>query len=404
MAQILDAKRGVRTFICCFLATLVEGYDLQSAGVLAPKFAAYLHLDPGQVGWVFTSSLIGLLLGACSGGWLADRIGRKSVLVGSMIIFGLFTLGTSVANTFDFLWIMRFLTGLGLGGALPNVIALVAESSALVERATRVTYLVAGMPIGGVLVVCMVLFGPPDITWQFVFSVGGWAPLILAPVLLAALPESESFARAKAMMSSSARPNTGWALFGQGRATSTLLIWTTFFFTQVVLYVMLNWLPSLMVANGFSHKVGAMASFAFGLGTVAGGLILGLFTKRIDYRFLFVVTFSATALGLIAMSLVGKNLALVLCAAFAVGFFIIGCQFLLYGVSPLVYPVQMRATGVGWAIGIGRLGAIAGPTLAGLILQGGGGSSQVLMAILPGLAIGMACGLALACKPGQAPD
>jgi MFS transporter, AAHS family, 3-hydroxyphenylpropionic acid transporter len=398
---MLDSRRDGRTFICCFLATLVEGYDLQSAGVLAPKFAPLLHLDPRQVGWVFTSSLVGLLLGACGGGWLADRIGRKSVLVGSMIVFGLFTLGSSLSHSFQLLWIMRFLTGVGLGGAMPNVIALVAEASAPADRAARVTFLVAGMPIGGILVVCMVLFGPQDIPWQVVFGVAGWAPLLLAPVLIWALPESAAFNRARSLISVAARPNTGWILFGQQRATPTLLIWSTFFFTQMVLYVMLNWLPSLMVTNGFNHKVGASASFAFGLGTIAGGLILGLITKRIDYRVLFVLTFGATALGLIAMSLVGNNLGLVLFAAFAVGFFIIGCQFLLYGVSPSAYPVQMRATGLGWAIGIGRLGAIAGPTLAGLILQEGGGSPQVLMAMLPGLAIGMATGLALARRPRE---
>src|SRR5580692_11639740 len=106
---MLDSRRDGRTFICCFLAALVEGYDLQSAGVLAPKFAPLLHLNPQQVGWVFTSSLIGLLLGACGGGWLADRIGRKSVLVGSMIVFGLFTLDSSLSHSFQLLWIMRFL-------------------------------------------------------------------------------------------------------------------------------------------------------------------------------------------------------------------------------------------------------------------------------------------------------
>jgi MFS transporter, AAHS family, 3-hydroxyphenylpropionic acid transporter len=402
--RIARANRSSRTFVCCFLATLVEGYDLQSAGVLAPKFAPYLHLDPRQVGWVFTSSLIGLLVGACGGGWLADRIGRKSVLVGSMTLFGLFTLGTALSNSFDMFWVMRLLTGLGLGGAMPNVIALVAEASAPAERATRVTYLVAGMPIGGVLVVCMVLFGPQNIAWQLVFGVGGWAPLILAPLLLVALPESESFVRARQLMKSTGRPNTGIVLFGQRRAISTLLIWTTFFVTQMVLYVMLNWLPSLMVANGFSHKLAALASFAFGLGTVAGGLILGLVTKRINYRVLFVITFGATAVGLIAMALAGGSLALILLAVFAVGFFIIGCQFLLYGVSPGIYPVQLRATGLGWAIGIGRIGAIVGPALAGFILAGGGESPQVLLAMLPGLAIGMATGLALSHKSRQVMD
>lgn len=383
MSRTDDARVGaMTTFILCFLAALIEGYDLQSAGVAAPKFAPAFGLAPADLGWVFSSNTLGLFFGAAIGGWLSDRFGRKGVLIVSLITFGLFSIGTALATDVTMLLAMRFLTGLGLGGAFPNLIAIVAETGDERGRATRVTMIAAGMPIGGVLANLFVL-ATPDLDWSMVFHVGGVAPILLGLVMTFALTESAGYLAAKAPENATAAKTSPLAaLLTEGRALTTVMLWVSFFCTLVVLYLLLNWLPSLMVSRGFSRPDATLVALAFSLGGATGALVLGYLIGRGPRRLILTLTYVGMAGGLLALAMT-PGLAGAAGAALVAGFFVIGAQFVLYGFSPVYYPTSVRGTGVGAAVAVGRLGAVAGPMLAGAVLASGHNAGDVMMVLLP---------------------
>lgn len=380
------ASRGnAATFLLCFVAALIEGYDLQAAGVTAPRFTPEFGLSAAQLGWVFSSNTIGLFIGAALGGGMADRIGRKAVLIGSMVMFGIFTLGTAVVNDAEmFIW-MRFLTGVGLGGAMPNIIALVAETGAGANRATKVTMLTAGIPFGGGIAGGIVYLAP-EVHWRTVFVIGGIAPILTALAMLWCLRESQGYLAARRSRQATSEPllrGVATGLFGEGRAAATLLSWTSFFFTLLVLYLLLNWLPSLLIGKGFTQPEAVLASLMFTLGGGVGAIGLGSLARLGGARLLYFLTYSAMAVSLATLAVVGRDFTLVLFASAAAGVFVVGSQFLLYGLCATLYPVQVRGLGVGWTVAIGRLGAIAGPALAGGMLAAGRPPSDVFYMIIP---------------------
>lgn len=384
-----DRKPGV-TFALCFLAALAEGYDLQCAGLTAPKFAPVFHLDPAHLSWVFTANTIGLFLGAIAGGRIADGIGRRWLLTGSMAVFGLFSIASAMAPDSPALILMRFLTGLGLGGALPNIIALTAEASDPRTAATRVTMLSAAMPFGGGAAGGL-LVAFPAIDWRVIFWVGGVAPLLTAAVMVFALPESPVFA----VRRDPEKVNILKALSEDSRALATVLLWVSFFCTLLVLYLLLNWLPSLLVGKGFAKTEAAMVAMIFTLGGGLGGLCLGPLARRSVRRWLFCLTWLGMAGGMVWLSLVGHDVMMASLAGLILGFFVIGGQFLLYGLSSELYPDRMRGTGVGFAVGVGRLGSVAGPLLAGGLLVAGKSSATVMQAVVPLILLALAAVLPL---------
>ena len=368
-------SRAARTFVLCVLAALAEGYDLQSAGVAAPRFAPLFHLDPAHLTWVFGGNTFGLFVGAIAGGRLADQFGRRGVLIASLAAFGAFSIATAFAPDASLLIAMRFLTGLGLGGALPNIIALTAEAGQDAHAARRVTLVSSGMPFGGA-VAGLVMATWPGIGWQAIFWIGGLLPLVLAVVMIKALPESQTFVRQD-------RIDARQALWGEGRSLTTLLLWLAFFFTLLVLYLMLNWLPSLLVTRGFTRPQATLAALSFTLGGGIGGLIIGSMAGIRWRGWLCAVTWLGMAAGMAWLASVGHDVTQAYVAAFVAGLFVIGGQFLLYGLSAEPYPPELRATGVGFAVGVGRLGSIAGPLFAGVLLTSGGDPRTVLLGLVP---------------------
>ncbi len=359
------------------LAALVEGYDLQSAGLTAPKFAPLFHLDPAHLSWVFTANTLGLFAGAVAGGRISDHTGRRVVLIASMILFGVFSAATAVSPDASILTAMRFLTGLGLGGALPNLIALTAESTAPEKAATRVTLLSAAMPAGGGIASALVAF-VPSLDWRIVFWIGGFAPLAVAAVMWALLPESPAFRREP-----DDRLRAAGSLTSDGRAGTTGLLWLSFFLTLMVLYLLLNWLPSLMVAKGFAKPQAALVTLSFAAGSVLGSILLGWLARWHHRWIIYLGTWLGMAGAMAWLGVVGHDLRLALAAGFIVGVFVVGGQFLLYGLSAEPYPTALRATGVGFAVGVGRLGSIAGPLFAGAVLAAGKDAASVLTGVVP---------------------
>ena len=370
------AKAGLIVTLC-FLIAALEGYDIQAFGVAAPQLVPQLGLTAGQQGWAASAAMIGLVMGAFTGGWAADRVGRKPVLIVSVILFGIFSVATGLVHGYGALLAARIATGLGFGGAMPNLIAIATEISSPKRRAGTVTMMFCGMPAGGAVVALMARTFGADLDWRVIFFIGGALPLLLAPAILMFLPET------RPEPSASDDRNLLPALFGGARqAASTLLLWVVFMLTLVVLYLMLNWLPTLVMDKGFTRADGATASLAFNLTSIVGALLLGLVIDRFGFRWPLLATYVVLAVvmqGLSQASAIGPILVL----SGLAGFLVIGAQYALYALAPAYYGPAVRAAGAGAAVAVGRLGSIAGPLIAGELRAAGFSADQVLGAMLP---------------------
>ncbi|HWW20992.1 MAG TPA: MFS transporter, partial [Steroidobacteraceae bacterium] len=260
-----DGAAARRTILFCVLAALCEGIDLQAAGVAAGGIRAEFHPTDDQLGNFFSASTFGLFFGALLGGWLADRIGRKWVLVCSIALFGLFSLLTPLAWDIQSLAYARLLTGLGLGGALPNILALVSESSRHDRRHANVALAYSGNPFGGAFISLVTLLLAAT-RWRAIFVVGGVLPLILAPIMAFTLQESAAFRAAAHTPSPQISRGNLLAVLREGRAIGTLLLWISFFLGLLTLYLLLNWLPILLQGDGFSRSQSAGAQIGFNIG------------------------------------------------------------------------------------------------------------------------------------------
>ncbi|WP_339408363.1 3-(3-hydroxy-phenyl)propionate transporter MhpT [Pseudomonas helleri] len=379
--NVSTALPVVRTIALCFLVALMEGLDLQAAGIAAQGMAAAFELDKVQMSWVFSAGIFGLLPGAFAGGWLADRIGRKRVLMASVALFGVFSLATALAWDFNSLLIARCLTGVGLGAALPNLIALTSEVAGPRLRGMAVSLMYCGVPLGAGLAA---IIGIADLggSWQSVFYVGGIVPLLIVPLLALYLPESLALQNAQG----ACPPGVVQGLFREGAALPTLLIWVSYFFTLMVVYILINWLPSLVIGQGFSGRQASWVMLALQLGAAVGTLFLGWVMDRLPAWALSALIYLGILLSLTALGL-AKDLQSMLLAGFVAGFFATGGQCVLYALAPHFYRPSVRATGVGSAVAIGRLGAMSGPLVAGKMLALGTGTAGVMLASAPGIVI-----------------
>jgi AAHS family 3-hydroxyphenylpropionic acid transporter len=368
----------------CFLVALFEGLDIQSMGVAAPRLAPAFHLDPGRMGLVMSASTVGLMIGAALGGWISDRIGRKAVIVASMAALGIFSLGTAFAPDYHVLLIARGLAGLGLGGAFPNLIALVSEATPREYRVRALGAMYCGLPLGGACAGAL-MASVASMDWRPVFYAGGIGPLALMPLLMACLPKRRTIRKTLSGGHIPGETETsGEKLFGS-RAGTTLLLWTSYFFTLLAVYLLLNWLPSLLVAKGYSRAQGAACSIILNVGAVVGSIVLGTLSDRSKPKWILICTYAGMMASLVALT-VAHGIALYV-AAFIGGYFVIGGQLALYAIAPSLYPTAIRGTGVGAAVAVGRLGSIAGPLLAGALLVHGFGADAVPIAAMPGLIV-----------------
>ena len=347
--------------ICFFIAAL-EGYDIQAFGVSVPRLARDFGLGPQEIGWAGSAAMFGLVGGALLGGWAADRLGRRPILVASVVMFGIFSILTGYTTNYDQLLWARLATGIGFGGAMPNLIAIASEISRPDRRAATVTTMFCGMPAGGAVVALLARYGGEALDWRTIFLIGGVLPLVLAPVIALRLPETRPPIVAGV-------DRSYWrALFGGGRAAATLMLWLVFFLTLVVLYLMLNWLPSLVVAKNLTAADGAAASMWFNLVSIAGSLLAGFAVDRLGFRWPLILIYAGLTASLVGLAKVTGLDAVLACSA-AAGFFVLGAQYALYAVAPALYPPHAQAAGAGAAVAVGRLGSIAGPLLAGFLRQ-----------------------------------
>jgi AAHS family 3-hydroxyphenylpropionic acid transporter len=387
------------TIVLCLLAALCEGIDLQAAGVAAAGIGLEFRPAPDVLGTFFAASTLGLFIGAMLGGHMADRIGRRFVLIYSVVSFGLFSLLTAMAWDMRALTWARFFTGLGLGGALPMVMTMVPEASTAGRRAANVAVAFAGLPIGGVIVSAIALSTGPA-QWQLIFIIGGILPLALALAMLILLKESPEFTVLQAANQStsgtSAQAGRFMQIMAQGRASRTTLLWISFFLALIILYLLLNWLPTLLRDNGMTRQQAAFAQITFNVGGAVAALSMGrLLVSRWRMPSL-VATFIGVPVMLYALSTIGGEFLVASLVVFLLGLAVLSLQAFLYSTAPASYPTWIRGAGVGAAIAVGRLGSIVGPKLGGWLKGLGHGSSQLVLDLLPIAIIGSVFALILA--------
>lgn len=410
----------IRVLLLCFLIVLLDGFDTAAIGYIAPELIHSWNIEGAQLAPVFGAGLFGMLLGSFCFGPLADRHGRKIVLLSCVLIFALGTLASALAPNIEVLGILRFVTGIGLGGVLPNCITLSSEYSPARRRMLLVTLSYCGFTLGLALGGGVAAALLPRVGWQGLLLMGGLAPLLLLPVLYLALPESVCFmansprhAAALRGVVSQISGRTDWervrlvgdageagaraafsALFSPGQLARTLLLWLTFFCCLFVFYLLTNWLPTVLRASGYDTGGAAQISAMVPLGGVLGGIAMALLMDRIGaLRILpWLCLVAAAALALTGSQLHSATGTLVI--VFLAGFSLTGTLNNLSVVAATLYPTASRATGVAWALAAGRGGSIAGSMLGGWIFGNAGGLEHFFLWIaVPVLLAGLALGL-----------
>jgi AAHS family 3-hydroxyphenylpropionic acid transporter len=392
-------RAGRITVLLCLLAAICEGIDLQAAGLAAAGIGPLFKPAPDLMGDFFAASTLGLFIGAMLGGHMADRMGRRSVLIYSVVSFGLFSLLTALAWDMRTLTWARFFTGLGLGGALPMVMTMVTEASTAKRRAANVAVAFAGLPMGGAIVSVIALFTGPA-QWHLIFIIGGILPLALALTMLMLLKESPEFTALQTADQSTpgttAQAGRFMQIMAQGRASQTALLWISFFLALIILYLLLNWLPTLLKDNGMTGRQAAFAQIIFNIGGAVAALSMGrLLVGRWRMPSL-VAVFIGVPVMLYVLSTIGREFLVASFVVFLLGLAVLSLQAFLYSTAPASYPTWIRGVGVGAAIAVGRLGSIIGPKLGGWLKGLGHGSSQLLLDLLPIAIIGSVFALILA--------
>lgn len=387
-----------RTFVLAAMSLFLDGYDTQSVAYIAPVISKSWALPTGAFGAVFAAALIGSAVGSFMLAPLADRLGRKRIMVWATVAIGCFTLLSAWAASLRVLELLRFLTGLGLGAAVPNALAHIAEYAPLRRRASiiAITFcaLAGGAALGAVAATALV----PAYGWATVFVAGGVATWALCPLMQALLPESLQYlvihdpsgkealtivrqlsgrsepdqVRRLAGLAAIAdgedrRPASVALLFRNGRALVTVIYGLLAFFTLLTLYLLTSWLPTLIHVMGFSLRQASGWTAAFQLGGIVGTAGLGLLADRVDPIHLVVSTYGIAVAAILCIACVSDPTVIML-AAFGAGVTVIGAMSCNNAVLVGLYPVEVRSTALGWNLTIGRVGSIAGPVIAGMLL------------------------------------
>ncbi len=377
----------------CALIIVFDGYDLAVAGVAMPAIMKDMGVSPTQAGFMASSALFGMSFGAIFLGTLSDRIGRRWVIVICLTLFSVFTAAAGLASDPATFGVMRFLAGLGIGGVMPNVIAEMSEYAPRRMRATLITLMMCGYAVGGILAAWLGKEMIAQHGWQSVF-LAGLAPVVLIPFILRYLPESMPYllrtGRADALRAIAARldpanppaasatfalPDDSRAdkapvhhLFAEGRTMGTLMLWTTYFMCLFMIYALSTWLTKLMASAG--HSLGSAMTFVMvlNLGSIVGALGGGWLADRFRIKYVLVVM---CLLAFASIALLGQPLptALLYLVVALAGATTIGTQTVTHACTGQFYPMAIRSTGLGWALGIGRVGAIIAPILIGVLVN-----------------------------------
>lgn len=377
----------------CALVIIFDGYDLVIYGVVLPKLMADWNLTPMQAGTMGSYALFGMMFGAMFFGPLSDKIGRKKVIAICVVLFSLFTFINGFASNVSEFAICRFIAGLGIGGVMPNVVALMTEYSPKKIRSLLVTIMFSGYSVGGMLSAGLGIWLIPAYGWSAVFFVA-IIPLILLPLILYFLPDSPAFllrsgdnkkmSKVLSRIDPDYTPenNTQYqyatgnnsaqapllALFKDGRMLTTFMFWISFFMCLLMVYALGSWLPKLMNKAGYPIGSSLMFLMVLNIGAIVGAVGGGWLADKFPPRRVLSLFFIIAACSISLLGIKSNTLILNLLVAIA-GATTIGSQILLYAFVAQYYPLRIRSTGIGWASGVGRSGAILGPILGGILLS-----------------------------------
>jgi benzoate transport len=402
----------------CLLFNALDGFDITAMAVVNGPVSAALALSPDKVGWIFSAALAGMMLGAMFLTPVSDIIGRRKVIILSVSLVGASMLLTANATTLSEFLILRFVSGAGAGAMLACQATLAAEYSPEKYRAFSVAAVTSGYPLGAMSTSIVADLVMPEYGWRGMFWFGGGVTLVMGLVAWLLIPESLKFLFERRPENALGRVNDILRklkkdtldampeVTGQKRKnnagfvesmlmplekrhrTATLILWTTFFLCFATLYFLMSWIPKLMEDSGYEAVVGRRAFFLFNFGGVIGIYLLGILSIRWKLTNLVFVMLFSSAVGMVTFALATHRLNALLTIIFFVGLLQQGGFTGLYGAAVKLYPTRIRSTGIGWAIGLGRSGAVAGPAIAGYLIAAGLGMSANFFIFAVPMAIG----------------
>lgn len=416
-----------RVLILCFVIALFDGFDTQAIAFTGPAILSAFQLPPGSLAPILTAGIVGMTIGAMTLGMVGDRIGRRPTLLLSLAIFGASALATAWAADTRQILALRFIAGLGMGGCTPVLLALAAEYGPARLRGAIMTGVLLGLPAGATLGGLLAARMLPLIGWEGIFIVGGAVPLALLVLMAIVLPESLYFRVtrgdaqgqryvAKVLSKIVTRPlppeahftvpesavarASVRALFADGHAGKTVAIWAVYLLNWVAWFMLLSWLPTVLKAAGLPAEDAPLGTVIVNAVFIIFAIPLSLLLPRVDTRRLLAAMFAVGIAVALGMGLAGQNWTLVFVLAGAAGFGVGGQQIALNYLIVGAYPTALRATATGWAIGMGRAGAIVGSAIGGSFLAWGGPRGFFMALAVPLIVAGLAV-LSLKLKPAE---
>lgn len=410
IAAVIDSNKvgafQVWILVVVGLTVVIDGIDVQAMGYVAPAIIQDWGISKASLGPVFGAGLFGMLIGSLALSILADRIGRRPVLIGATVFFGIMMFAAAHATTLDQLLVLRFIAGLGLGGIMPNAMALAGEYSPRRQRVSFMMWVSCGFTVGAVLGGLLSSVMIPAWGWQSVFYLGAAIPIVLAVLMVYHVPESMQFLALRGRDTSrvgaclrridpSLRTDrdTRWLvaeakggapvieLFRDGRAVGTVLLWVINFMNLVNLYFLSSWLPAIAKSAGLSLSTAVLVGTMLQVGGVIGTVAMGPVIDRIGFYKVLVPVFIVAAIAVAAIGQPGISLLLLFTVVTITGLCIIGGQPAVNALAATYYPTSQRSTGIGWSLGVGRVGSIIGPVLGGELIRRNWSTGDIFLAM-----------------------
>lgn len=367
----------MRVILLAMAILMVEGFDLQAIGFVAPEIAKSWAVNISAFGPVFSAGLAGSMIGCMAAGPVARVAGLRRLVALSLLVFGAFTLLIAWVNSLTLLAVLRFIVGLGLGASIPVVMSIVADNSAPRFRATLVVVALCGQPIGAIVGAALCARLIPIHGWQSAFYLGGTVPLLLIlPLRLIPRERTQGPGDRSTSVYTSADPASSGPkrlrdIFGRELLTMTTLLWIGAFLTTSFLYIIVNWLPSAVRASGYTLQSSVLMISLFNIGGIAGALLLGLLMDRFGPFKVMPFAFGIAGLAMAAIDASRAAPVWLMATSFLSGLAGYGAGLSYASLTLMLYPQPLQTTAVGYVVGIGRLGAAIGPLLAGLALSVG---------------------------------
>jgi len=412
VAEVIDngkiSAQQVLVVALCLFFNMLDGFDITAMAVVASPVAEELALTPDRLGWVFSFALAGMMAGAMLLAPVSDIVGRRKLVIFALVLVGVSIVMTARAATLTEFIVLRFLSGMGAGALLACQATLAAEYSPEKYRAAAVAVVTSGYPLGAMMTSVVAGFIMPDYGWRGMFLFGGVLTIAMAVVAFLMIPESlkylfqkrpegaldrinailvklkrEPLAEMPPIANEQSRSNDGIIgnmmklvsskmYVGKMRlGSATLILWSAFFLCFSTLYFLMSWIPKLMDDSGYEPAVGREAFFMFNLGGVIGIYLMSFLSTRFKLTNLVFLLSAASAVGMVVFAFAPNRLDLLMGLIPVIGILQQGGFTGLYGTAAKLYPTEIRSTGIGWAIGLGRSGAVAGPAIAGYLIAAG---------------------------------